>query len=612
MEKVLLSFKNVGIGKGEASLDFKTATTNIAVFGGTGVGKTTSVCYPIISKMICERFSGLVLDIKGDYTNLIRLYKNNEKYKDNFITLGVKSHCDEVNIINGISPEKLKMFISDIISGFNDLSNNSYWGMNGIEDTILIYKILIYKQIQPNLADLYYYLVKNDKLEGLCEKVNHKIKGLINDRVSTDNFSVFNFEITETTASEQRTWQLSKILNFLKPFYENHHLRKYFYGEDNIDYYDCIYNKNKIFSIDLPIYEYDKTAIFIFKIIKSIYIDTIRSVGSDNLKNLGYGENKFTFLLIDEYQQFINKCSTASMDDNNWFDTSRGYGHINIISTQSVDSLISKSDYNYTQQLLGNTRNIIHMSTNSKHSLEHIQMLSNENVKNKLLFQKEDCAYFYVGKFSETRLGFNDFIITGKSKHLHMNQFIKKKIPFYISKKIEVDEIEEYRETYIQIFDIEDYKNSNDNIWERNNKNKIKKINKNLKIITSFSQSEGFKDFNFICNKLGLYFNSVDVYSIIYKNNLSLEFYDHQDAKDIFTDNSLILYIRGGGNMNDCFLNQKEHIKKIKNLSSNTESLVIGIGYGHIGDEFDLVEDQTIKIHSITPTELAYDLNRFY
>lgn len=131
--------------------------------------------------------------------------------------------------------------------------------------------------------------------------------------------------------------------------------------------------------------------------------------------------------MIDEYQQFINKNSSISMDDNNWFDTSRGYGNINIISTQSIDSLISKTNDSYTYQLIGNCRNIIHLGTNAKNSLEHIKLISEskEEIDKKLLIQEEGIGYIYIGqnKKRATEMG---LIITCKSNILKtMNHFIK-------------------------------------------------------------------------------------------------------------------------------------------------------------------------------------------
>lgn len=159
-------------------------------------------------------------------------------------------------------------------------------------------------------------------------KLDNKLYQKILQRVFTDQFSVFNFESDSNYLNEQRTWQLSKILKNLKPFYEDDLLRQQFCNNKNvINYSKIIYKDKKIFTIELPITKYNESAIFCLKILKSIFIDTIRKQNIDILKMVGYGKNKFTFLLIDEYQQFINPTSSPSMNDNNWFDISRGWSY---------------------------------------------------------------------------------------------------------------------------------------------------------------------------------------------------------------------------------------------------------------------------------------------
>lgn len=112
------------------------------------------------------------------------------------------------------------------------------------------------------------------------------------------------------------------------------------------------------------------------------------------------------------------------MDDNNWFDTSRGYGHINIICTQSIDSLISKTNEAYTNQLIGNCRNIIHLGTHAKHSLEHIELIANKEVSQKLKIQEEEgLGYIYIGQ-NQHRKTETSLMVTCKSAMKTMNYFV--------------------------------------------------------------------------------------------------------------------------------------------------------------------------------------------
>lgn len=631
MNNVLLSFKrkrlfNFFLNK-EIELDFKTATTNISIFGGTGVGKTTSICYPLLHNLVDKKCSGLVLDVKGDYSNIARNINLNNKSDKPFLLLGIKEDCEEFNIISGIDSVKLRIYLKESLYE-PESDNNSYWGMNGIEDTILIYEILkkINDKHNPTLADLYYFLVNNNHLNILVKKIfelDNKLYQKILQRVFTDQFSVFNFESDSNYINEQRTWQLSKILKNLKPFYEDDLLRQQFCNNKNvINYSKIIYKDKKIFTIELPITKYNESAIFCLKILKSIFIDTIRKQNIDILKMVGYGKNKFTFLLIDEYQQFINPTSSPSMNDNNWFDISRGYGHINIISTQSIDSLVAKSNESHVNQLIGNTRNIIHMSTNAIKSLEHISILSSVKIMKNLLLQKEDQAYIYIGKNQTTRKGVSGKILTGKSKHKRMNYFINNVVKYIEVMNKSISNIEPYNENQFinkeEIFDINDirekqkveYINTGNNLWKRT-KNPINIIDKKVCIITSRSESSGFKDFNITINKLGIEFKEVNVYSVIYNNKLSIDIYRNKDTRSIFKKDCLILYIRGGGDMENCFLNESNHIEKIKESIVN-KNITIGIGYGHADDHFQMVDEGICKIWDITPTSLAYKIKEYY
>lgn len=296
-----------------------------------------------------------------------------------------------------------------------------------------------------------------------------------------------------------------------------------------------------------------------------------------------------------------------------------GHININIISTQSIDSLVAKSNESHVNQLIGNTRNIIHMSTNAIKSLEHISILSSVKIMKKLLLQNEDQAYIYIGKNQTTRKGVSGKILTGKSKHPRMNYFINNAVKYIEIMNKNISNIEPYNENQFinkeEIFDIREkqkveYINTGNNLWERT-KNPINIIDKKVCIITSRSESSGFKDFNITINKLGIEFKEVNVYSVIYNNKLSIDIYRNKDTRSIFKKDCLILYIRGGGNMENCFLNENNHIEKIRESIVN-KNITIGIGYGHADDHFQMVDEGICKIWDITPTSLAYKIKEYY
>lgn len=598
-DEILLSFKR-SENEEEIKLDFDTATKNIIIFGGSGSGKTTTICYPALTTLARNGCAGLILDVKGGYSNFGRFI--NKKIPDKCIILGTKKHCTPINLIAGITPYKLKEFLQETISKDH---TDKYWGSNGIEDIVLMYELLISvnKEKSPTLADLYYLFNNNYRLEPLIKKAPIEILDKINNRKNLDGFSIFNSGyIKDKDTKEQQTWQFG-IMRYLRPFYEDEYLFHYFCNSESINFENLIYKEEKIIILDLP-NGIGETCVFVSQILRAIFKDTVKNQREDVLQQKGYGKEKFTFLLIDEYQQFINKNSSISMDDNNWFDTSRGYGNINIISTQSMDSLISKTNESYTHQLIGNCRNIIHLGTHAQHSLNHIVLIGNKEIAEKLKIQeKEGLGYIYIGqnKKRTTEMG---LIVTCQSKLLKtMNHFIKEETQEELRNFINED-LELENNLYKFNYKNESQFNSVENKWIEIEDFEIKyEINKKLYVITSKNESSGFSDFNFIINKKGLIFKEVEVISSIYGDFLDIEFYDEFK----FEKDSIVVFVRGGGNFKYCFLEDKNHQKKFKELQK--EGIKIGIGYGHITDKF---QEINVDYVGITPTDLAYNIYEIY
>ena len=300
-DKALLSFKKIN-SREEIEIDFKTATTNIAIFGGTGTGKTTGVCYPAIYNLIENNCSGLVLDVKGDYTKLAR--EINRQQEGRIFLLGVKHDCARFNLIAGIEPEKLKSFLEYGVSSIRgDL--NKYWGSNAIEDTVLAYEVLAEHSINPTLSDLYHMTTKPEDLHVLVKDCSEELKDKIERRVASDGFSIFNKSNDTDSLSkrEQRTWQFSALNTVLRPFYEDPLLNHHFCNNDfSLSIADIIYKERKSIVLEVPFSKYAVSSLFILKLFKAGFIDTIKQQDISDLKRKGYGSDTFTFMLIDEYQ----------------------------------------------------------------------------------------------------------------------------------------------------------------------------------------------------------------------------------------------------------------------------------------------------------------------
>lgn len=624
-KKPLLSFKKAHLND-EVEIDFKTATTNIAVFGGTGTGKTTGVCYPAVYNLIKNHCSGLILDVKGDYTKLA-IQINEEMNTEKIYRLGVKEDCAKFNLISGIEPEKLKAFLNYGLSSVRG-TLEKYWGSNGIEDTVLIYEVVKDCGINPTLADLYYLITNPDDLEKMKSECSEEIIAKINRRVSSDGFSIFNNkkDTDAATRREQRTWQFSALNNVLKPFYEDPYLNYHFCNNDfNVSYSGIIYKERKSIVLEVPFSKYAVSSLFILKVVKASFIDSIKQQDISELKAKGYSEDKFTFMLVDEYQQFLTNDTDPAVDDNNWFDISRGYGHINIISSQSVDSLDAKAGQAYTNQLIGNCMNIVHLATHAVRSLENIATLAGSperaiQAQDTLSGQSEDIAFAYINKSQQSRTGARVLVHTGQSQHSFMNKFIytpdttaivNSKYELPVSQKraltLFLEQLADVKEEETDVFELLKKNDEKQNIWIEN-LSPTYIIQKRLCIITTQSYSDGFNDFNTILNKLRVGFSEVVVHSIIHNNRIDLDM-----LKEILTEDteSLFVIVRGGGDLKDFILNQSSVQMLISECMCNIKKSGSGllIAVGHSSDSFEEFFEIVPDAHeALTPTDLAYQI----
>lgn len=615
--KKLLSFKRKTFWKHkEISINFETATKNIMIFGGTGSGKTSSIMLPAFFNFAFNNCPGLILDIKGGFSQFALMINEQSKnrYENQCLLLGTSIKSEPFNIIAGIEPYKLREFLSEVIS---NLHKDAYWGMNGIEDIILIYEVLLdnFPEEYPTLADLYYFAINKKYLPELVKNCNRKLQEKVDNRIITDLFSVFAKDDKGdlSTQAQQRTWQFGGIFKFLKPFYEDPYLKYYFCQGQNINFDELIYDKKKIIVLDLPVSKYGETSVLISRLLRAMFKDTIKTKGEAWLQAHGYGKDCFTFMLIDEYQQFISSVSSPSLDDNNWFDTSRGYGHINIVSTQSVDSLISKTDESYTNQLMGNCRNIIHLGTHASHSLNHILQISNNKIRSEILKQNENLGFCFIGQ-NQNRKGEHSLFFTCQSKELPlMNKFIQlnknvtEKINNFansLATKIDIDTVLEFSNTTKTLKPIKYFTNE----WQEPILPTYK-IPKHLFVATTKYKSDGFEDFNYICNELGLYFESVTVLNIINK----FQEIENENLYSLITEkpeDSLLVFVRGGHiDIKPFFHNtNSENFEKLCSLKLNNH-LMLGIGYGH---KSNFQNNALFNFNSITPTHLPYLIFEYF
>lgn len=122
-----------------------------------------------------------------------------------------------------------------------------------------------------------------------------------------------------------------------------------------------------------------------FTVARMLRLQFMRSVtiSQESRRQNEFGTNTYSFLLVDEYQQYINaglhQQSDALRDDNTWFDRSRSYGHINVIATQSVSSLLAQVDKTVAETIIQNCQNTIILPTTDVTTLTRAAVLCNDS-----------------------------------------------------------------------------------------------------------------------------------------------------------------------------------------------------------------------------------------
>ncbi|WP_175877296.1 TraM recognition domain-containing protein [Burkholderia sp. BCC0097] len=425
--QVLLAYTKPGSADGKAPpvellLTFRDATTSVAVLGGTGTGKTTGAGIPLLKRLHDARVAMLVTDVvKGDYANVCRRL-------DRTVILGPASDTMPCNLLAGWSDQKLRDFLTLYSSKVK--GGEAYWGSEGVTDAVLIARFIRHvERREPTLADLFHYL--NEPLKFVARyKLAHRFQALYTTQEQRDAaedtlaalrsretgayvFSMLHFAkdpsakkgkttdiITQVGSApptkvsmvttddakifEQYAWHVASLLTITRPFYENPKLRRAFCADvaTGIDWFDLVYVQQQFIVLEMPTHTYGEAALFVAEILRMQYHDVIRASQDfrDALvvdgKRLVYGVDRFTGELHDEFQKILT-ADGSSMDDSNWIDISRGYGHINIVLTQSITSLHGKAKNHFAvEAFVQNCCNVVCLPTIDERTLHYVETLA--------------------------------------------------------------------------------------------------------------------------------------------------------------------------------------------------------------------------------------------
>lgn len=398
-EQTLLAFEPDGThyagrldsDSGQYEITFADGTRNVIVFGGTGSGKTTSVMTGAVERLVDSGCSGIILDVKGDYTAFL-----SSQFADRLHVIGPGNNAHATNLIAGMSLDTLDAIFAESIDASVE---NSYWGMNGRAYARFVFDFITLSQNRnPSLAEIYHYLVFPNrfcrdlvKWEARSEASDHFIES--RDSLLMEQFSILhrgNYlkngsdDPVDSRVLEQYTWQTATIVETLAPFYRNEQVKAMLCDGDASDWRRLLYEDRKVLLLDMPSTRFGRTSSFVSKLLRLAVRNTIFEYAEQYRETNGLGKDFFTFMLVDEYQNYVhaNNGSNASgaSDDNTWFDRSRSFGHINILSTQGIASLSAQVDRNQTMSMLQNIRTTIILPTQDRETLDFATELSGDSM----------------------------------------------------------------------------------------------------------------------------------------------------------------------------------------------------------------------------------------
>lgn len=374
---------------------------NLITLGTTGSGKTTSVLLPTINNLIKHHNVGLILDVKSElYQDVYHIAKSHGREKD-IVFVGTQDFCTPINILASIkNEEQLKNILTACSPSVG--SNDSYWAQNAVEDVMNVvaldkwYHEYKGKKYAYNFNTLLDYIINQTAVLSLyykIEEVKDYLPTNIEDIVTktkADAFSLYSAAINpeSTDAQQQKTWRSGRLATTIRPFTEEPFYSNLNCSDNQKTLHDMVFKEGKIIVLTIPI-EYESVGFTLGKLIREIYYKSVLSNSPEDRIQLKLGDefNRYTFLLIDEYQGFVNtESSNGVITDDSWGSISRSFENINIYATQSIRHLDNAIGDVATDVIMSNCASEIILRAQDARTLEHIRRVYDRSLKGDLEF----------------------------------------------------------------------------------------------------------------------------------------------------------------------------------------------------------------------------------
>lgn len=342
------------------------------VVGSTGAGKTDSVILPLLVQDIERGYGSLIMDAKGDYETLSKIYhhvKRIGREKDFlFFSLAYPEKSNTYNPLLRGNPTELK---DKIISA--NVWTEEFYKKKSEETLLLLMKCLKEADEITTFQKLYELLSDEKKLRDLAKKVkDQRLKGIMINILA--KFPLFQKDLSGMTAD-------------LGMIAESEFAHLLVQEKPEIDLLDAYLNK-KIVYFQLNAQGYEETA----RRFGRIVLQDLKTISNYIQAYLPEEKRNFFPIYVDEfsnfaYEQFIEFLNKA-----------RGAHLAILIAHQSLGDLQKAGDH-FVKQVLENCNIKIIMRQDDPASIETYSRISGTETKHKDTYQIEE------GAFDKTKTG---------------------------------------------------------------------------------------------------------------------------------------------------------------------------------------------------------------
>ena len=351
---------------------------NILITGTIGSGKTSSAMYPFTKQLLEYKYNDasskigmLILDVKGNYFSQVYNYAKNIGRLNDLIEIKIKGKYFYNPLDKPfLKPSVIANQLKTILLLFSPNNSESYW-LDKAEAVLTeaIKLCRLYNNNYVTFTEIHNLVTKPDYYH---EKIAHLREKFTKNELSKKQIynllSAINFFEKEFLSLDLRTLNIlrSEITRITNCFVSDFEVERTFCppkNKINFHGFKDVINLGKIVVLNMNINEFRNLSKIISAYLKiDFQTEVMRRLTKKNISN------RVVAFISDEYSEYVTST------DANFFSQSREARCINIISTQSYNSILNTLNNKYsTEIIVQNLVNKIWFRTDDIYTIENAQ-----------------------------------------------------------------------------------------------------------------------------------------------------------------------------------------------------------------------------------------------